>query len=389
MPINYKKELETAAKGMILIHEPNLLIKMILRMFIQKLKVNHASILLHDKDKDAYILTDSGGSLRSSIPIGLARMDKDDALIRFFREHRDKLLFKTGILNYLELKKLLDKPNIENKLRYLLEQVAYQMGLLETMACIPCYFGEELLGIILLGKKKNKRNFTQEDSRFFVALASNVTMAIRNAQLFKELELELDKKKQLFIRLTFALTAAIEAKDLYTHGHTTRVTNLSLEIAKRISQIRKKEFNRNFFEELHIASLLHDIGKIGIPESILNKNGPLTDEEIKIIREHPLIGVNILQPIKELGESVMGVKYHHERHDGKGYPEGLKGDDIPIIAAIIAVADSFDAMTSDRPYRRHMPEEEALAEIKRLSGLQFNPLVATAFINLCSENKVF
>jgi putative nucleotidyltransferase with HDIG domain len=213
-------------------------------------------------------------------------------------------------------------------------------------------------------------------------------MAIRNAQLFKELESELDKNKRLFIHTTIALAAAIDAKDHYTHGHTSRVTTLSLEIAKRLIQKNEMPPDQKFLEHLHIAGLLHDIGKIGVPESILNKASSLNEEEEKKMREHPIVGTVILQPIKELEDAISGVKYHHEKYDGSGYPEGLKGDKIPLIAAIISVADSFDAMTTDRPYRRALSKEEAVEEIRRGSGRQFNPQIAEAFVQLCREGGI-
>ena len=131
-------------------------------------------------------------------------------------------------------------------------------------------------------------------------------------------------------------------------------------------------------ENLHIASLLHDIGKIGTPERILNKSSELTIGERKVIQEHPLTGVTILQSIKELGEAIPGIKYHHERYDGKGYPEGLKGKEIPLVASIISVADTFDAMTTDRPYRKALSKEQAVAELKRCSGAQFDPEIIKA-----------
>jgi HD-GYP domain-containing protein (c-di-GMP phosphodiesterase class II) len=191
------------------------------------------------------------------------------------------------------------------------------------------------------------------------------------------------------VRTTIALAAAIEAKDNYTHGHTSRVTNLSLEIANRINQDNHdKHLDFKFFENLHIASLLHDIGKIGIPEHILNKRGSLTVGERNRIKEHPMIGVNILKPIKELEDSMLGVRYHHERFDGCGYPEGLKGEQIPLVASIISVADSFDAMTSDRPYRPALLRDKALNEIRQLSGRQFHPEVAETFLTLCKEGKI-
>lgn len=388
LTIDYKKELESVAKSMILVHDPDVLIKTILRMFVQKVKVNHASILLHDKTKDAYILTISQGSLRSKIPVGLARMDKDDPLIHFFREGKHKLLFNQEMVLYEELEKISRKPNTENGAGGLLKQVLYQMQILETAVCIPNYFRDELLAILLLGPKFNRKKFAQEELNFFVALASNMAMAIRNAQLFKELRLEMDKERQLFIRITIALAAAIEAKDNYTHGHTSRVTNLSLGLAEKLRQKNKKIFAEKFLENLYIASLLHDIGKIGIPEHILNKTSDLTIGERNKIKKHPLIGVSILKPIKELNASILGVRYHHERYDGSGYPEGLKGEQIPLIASVISVADSFDAMTTDRPYRPALDKDAAIREIKRLRNTQFNPGLADAFIELYQEGKI-
>ncbi|MDD5730964.1 MAG: HD domain-containing protein, partial [Candidatus Omnitrophica bacterium] len=137
-----------------------------------------------------------------------------------------------------------------------------------------------------------------------------------------------------------------------------------------------------------IAALLHDIGKIGIPEKILNKEAPLTADEWKIMKEHPVIGATILQSISELEHVILGVKYHHERYDGTGYPEGLNNGNIPMHAAIIAVADSFDAMTTDRPYRKAKNVEESVKEIESLSGKQFHPNVASALVQLYNEGSI-
>ena len=213
-------------------------------------------------------------------------------------------------------------------------------------------------------------------------------MAIRNAWLFKQLQDELNKRQQLFINTTVALAAAIEAKDHYTLGHTQRVTNFCLEIGRRMMEKKHMRSDDKFLEHLHIAALLHDIGKIGIPESILNKKGPLTEKERQMIERHPEIGAGILRPIKELEEAIQGVKYHHERYDGKGYPEGLDDGKIPIIAAIIAVADAYDAITTDRPYRSAMNKKEAILQIKRVSGQQLHPLVVSVFLQLCEEGKI-
>ncbi|MCX5706743.1 MAG: GAF domain-containing protein, partial [Candidatus Omnitrophica bacterium] len=226
MPIDFKKELETVARNMIFVHDPNLLIKLIIRTVVEKVKVEHASILLYNPQRQAYIMTISGGSLKKKIPVGLACLDKDDSLVRFFRERDNRLLFNLDLLNIEYAEKALKDKTVKERLKNLLNDALHQMRLLDTVACIPSYFRDELLGILLLGKRKDGKKFLEVQFNFFIALASSMAMAIRNAQLFKELESELDKKHQLFLRTTIALVAAIEAKDNYTHGHTTRVTNI-------------------------------------------------------------------------------------------------------------------------------------------------------------------
>jgi len=385
--INYKKELEGAAKTVILVHKPDVLIRMIVRMIVRKVKVDHAGILLHDRQRDTYVLTVSGGRTGLKIPKGFARMDADNPLIKFFRNRIDKEILSEGLIVYDSAEKALKRKDLNEETRKILKGLLYQMEIFDAAVCIPSYFRNDLLGILLLGKKINKSKFGKDELEFFVALTHDVAMAIKNAQLFKELETELTQKQQLFINTTVALAAAIDAKDHYTHGHTARVTNLSLEIAKKLAQINKKELDEEFIEHLHIASLLHDIGKIGIPESILNKDGALNELEKKLIMGHPDIGAVILNPIKELRECIEGVKYHHENYDGSGYPEGLKGEQIPLIASIISVADTFDAMTTDRPYRKGLSKEEAVKEIERVSGKQLHPEICEVFVQLYKEGK--
>ena len=201
-------------------------------------------------------------------------------------------------------------------------------------------------------------------------------MAIHNAQMFSQLVKEVDKNKRLFMNMTEALAQAIDAKDHYTHGHTNRVKEVSLSIARRWFQKHTIPIDENFLRDIHIASTLHDIGKIGVPEAILNKQGPLTPDEFNVIKQHPSIGEKILQSIEGLDNCIAAVKYHHERFDGSGYPDGLTGDQIPLIAAIICVADAYDAMVSDRPYRKGLSKEQAIKEIMSMAGTQFHPEIS-------------
>lgn len=387
MAIDYKKELETAAKNMILVHEPDTLIKMILRMLIQKVKLHHAGILLYDKEKDTYVLTVSRGTTGIKVPAGFARVNSDNPLIQFLQQHKEREIFGQNTILLEGIKKKL-KGRIRPELKQQLKAILRQMDIFEAEACIPNFFQDELVGVVLLGGKKGGRRIAAKEVDFFLALASDVAMAIRNAQLFQELKLELDRKYRLFIHTTVALAAAIDAKDHYTHGHTARVTDLTLKLAEKFREKNRKLVNDKFIEQLHVSSLLHDIGKIGIPESILNKEGPLNAEEQRKMHEHPVIGEVILRPISELEDAIQGVKHHHERYDGSGYPDGLKGSQIPLIASLISVADAFDAMITDRPYRKAFSKPEAIAEIKRTSGKQFDPQIAASFIELFEEGKI-
>jgi len=176
-------------------------------------------------------------------------------------------------------------------------------------------------------------------------------------------------RRDIFHDIIECLIAAIEAKDVYTKGHSTRVADMSVDLAKKIG-LRGKEL-----ETIHIAAHLHDIGKIGISDQILNKKGKLLPHEFEIIKMHPVIGYNILSKSKRLREIARIVLYHHERWDGKGYPEGLKGTNIPLGARLISICDSIDAMASKRPYREALPWEQIKNEIIVNKGLQFDPVL--------------
>jgi len=184
----------------------------------------------------------------------------------------------------------------------------------------------------------------------------------------------LSEMREGFISTIHALSAAIEARDSFTSGHSTRVS----EVAPDIGRAMGLPFED--LEQLEWAGILHDVGKIGVPDAVLLKAGRLTPEERLIIEEHPVIGALIVGPIRMLGAEIPTIRHHHERYDGKGYPDGLAGEQIPLLSRIMAVADSFDAMTSQRPYRMvPLTVEEAMTEIRKLSGAQFDPTVAAAF----------
>jgi len=181
--------------------------------------------------------------------------------------------------------------------------------------------------------------------------------------------------RQIYLDTLEALASALDAKDKYTRGHSERVAKYAVQIAREL------KLPEDQVETIEHVALLHDIGKIGVSAELLNRKGQLSASEFDLIKLHPVIGANILKEIHDLGSATEYVRYHHEKYDGSGYPDGLKGDNIPLGARIITLADSFDAMTSDRSYRKKMNWEEALEEVKRSAGTHFDPQIVKAFLN--------
>jgi ribonuclease P protein subunit RPR2 len=195
----------------------------------------------------------------------------------------------------------------------------------------------------------------------------------------RELADALAKLQESYLATVRTLAFIVEAKDSSTREHLDRTH----DYARALSRVVMPGVEVG--PALSYGFLLHDVGKVGIPESILCKPGPLTEEEYEVMKTHPLIGVQIVAPIAFLDDSVDIIRCHHERWDGKGYPDGLRAEGIPLGARIFSVCDTFDAMTSDRPYRRALPFDDAVAEIERCGGTQFDPDVVTAFIAMCAE----
>jgi len=234
----------------------------------------------------------------------------------------------------------------------------------------PLMCGDQLIGgIFACDKIGDVNEINWGDIKMVEAAASHLQIFLDNASLYEDVNL-------MFIGTLDALTASIDAKDPYTCGHSRRVAYMSRSLAEAIG------LDAKIVDRIHIAGLVHDVGKIGIPEAILRKPGKLTDEEFEVIKRHPDIGARILRDIPRFEDVLPGVLYHHERYDGKGYPRGLKGEGIPLFGRIIAVADSFDAMSSTRQYRQAMPREKVLEEIRNGRGTQFDPDMAAAFLTL-------
>jgi HD-GYP domain-containing protein (c-di-GMP phosphodiesterase class II) len=388
MKINYRKDLEQAARQMILIHRADTLIKLILRTIVRAVGVRHAGIFVYDKEREEYVARISRGITDFKIPGGLVKLKKDNPLIRYFTDK--KLHFPKDTLLWNKVSLLLKSPKIkrDKESRRFLGELRFNLSLYEAKACIPAFFRNELIAVLFLGDKANKKSFVEEELGFLSVLASDTAMAIKNAWLVGDLNKQLENNKRLLLQVVSALASSIEAKDKYTKGHTERVVQYSMDISSNMKNMLKNEEWDEFNRRLKIAALLHDIGKIGIPENILNKPDYLTPEERKIIETHPLIGENILNHIDGFDDVLIGVKHHHERYDGAGYPGALKGKNIPLIAAIIALADSFDAMTTDRPYRKALTVEQAVNEVKKNRGKQFAPKIVDAFLRIKPLNVI-
>jgi len=239
-----------------------------------------------------------------------------------------------------------------------------------TLLCIPLTAQKSCIGCFQLVNKLKDKKFTVEDLELCETLSGIIAMAIDNGRLYTDL-------KTMLKGFLTTLSSALDARDPYTRGHSERVSQYSLMIGQAYNLSQEE------LEVLERAALLHDIGKIGINDSILQKQSALNQEEFAIMEKHTLIGEAILKEIKPVSmvkDLCLGANYHHERFDGSGYPHRIKDQEIPLIARIIAISDTFDAMTTDRPYRQGLSYETALNEIEKCSGTQFDPELARLFI---------
>lgn len=230
----------------------------------------------------------------------------------------------------------------------------------------PIIGKQRVIGALVIADRPPSGEFYSNEMKLISAVSSHAALFIENVLLHEEME-------EFFIGTIKSFVRAMEATSSWTAGHTERVTEYAVALGRQMALSEEE------IERLKICSLLHDIGKIAVPRSILDKNGALSDMEWDAIKRHPNTGAGILEGLKGFGDIVTGIRYHHEWWDGTGGVFGLKGSEIPLMARILAVADTFDAMTSDRPYRAAKPFEETVAEITGFAGRQFDPEVVSAF----------
>jgi HD-GYP domain-containing protein (c-di-GMP phosphodiesterase class II) len=238
---------------------------------------------------------------------------------------------------------------------------------------VPMGAAGKTRGVISIGLREGQKEITGDDLLMIQNLATQVAVAVENADLKGRMEMT-------YVETVAALATAVEARDKYTRGHSKRVTEFSVEIAWRLN------LTEWFVKDLESAALLHDIGKIGMPDHILHNRGALPPDGVSIVLGHPIGGENILRPVGSLARLCPIVRHHHERYDGKGYPDGLKGEEIPLAARILSVADCFDAMISARAYKPSRTREDAMEELIRCRETQFDPQCVDAFIAYLNEN---
>lgn len=244
-----------------------------------------------------------------------------------------------------------------------------------SMICVPMKLKDKVVGVLQVLNRTGDIPFNEHDVEMLENVANQAVSAIENARLYENIQ-------KVYLSTIEVLATAIDAKDPYTQGHSRRVTEYSVAIAEELNMTRKE------IENVRYAGLLHDVGKIGIKDSIIRKPGRLTDEEYAIIKKHPAIGAKILRPVDFLADKIPGVLHHHEYYDGRGYPDHLTSETIPLDGRIICVADAFDAMTTNRPYRKGLTVKTAIGELQKFSGKQFDPLCVEAFLR-AFDKKLF
>ncbi|MFA6002518.1 MAG: HD domain-containing phosphohydrolase [Elusimicrobiota bacterium] len=243
----------------------------------------------------------------------------------------------------------------------------------EPFISIPLLVKSKPVGVLNLHATSGAESFTGYKAKFLNILAGEAAVMLHNQDL-------LDNLQTFYLEMVQTLARAVDSKDAYTKEHSDRARSKARRLA---GELQLPDQMTRFIE---YAALLHDIGKIGIDQSILLKPGKLTAEEYEVMKRHPIIGHQILAPVKYLGPVAQMVLYHQEWYNGRGYPEGLKGEEIPLGARMVAVIDAWDAMRSDRPYRKALPREAAVAELRRCAGTQFDPKIVDAFLRIESES---
>ncbi len=304
-----------------------------------------------------FLIDEASGDIVVEVAFGTAEADFEKVRIKMGEGIVGHVIDsgKSVVIDDVEI-----DDRFETKMDYFSELVT------RNLMCSPLIHRGKVIGALEVANKFGDLKFTQNDQLAFETLANQVAVSIVNARFYEELQ-------RAFLGTISALVETIEKRDPYTGGHTKRVVEGSVAIAQKLGLDERDQ------ERLRMAAMLHDIGKLGVDDAILRKPGKLTDDEFAAMKRHTTFGEEIVQHVPGMADVIPGIKFHHERYDGRGYPEGLKGHSIPLMARIICVADTYDAMTSNRPYRDGLPHQTAMDELRDKSNSQFDPIAVQAF----------
>ncbi len=314
-----------------------------------------ASLMLINSDNELYIISSKG----------LSEKIKKETKMKIGEGIAGRVA-STGKYIFVE--------NIETDVRFLRPNDNDRYSS-KSFISVPLKVKSRVIGVLNINSPKNKKQFNDRDLKLITILADQAAMRLDNIELFNNLQ-------SFYFEMVQTLARAIDAKDAYTYDHADRARKYAKAIAVKMN------LPYTIVRNIEYAALMHDIGKIGIADNILLKKEKLTEKEMKMLRTHPTIGNKILSPVKFLSPVAPMVLYHQEWYDGSGYPEGLAKEEIPLGARIVAVIDAYDAMTSDRPYRKALPIKTAVKELKEGAGTQFDPKIVDIFINILKEEKL-
>ena len=333
------------------------LFNLIVRTTMTTLKANFGYIILYDAENSCLNVTNLIGNGKLLAPTTAIPM-KDSSVSSWVIRNRQPILIAD----------INEAPQFDR-----FSDLGYER---KSLICAPLLVKDEIIGTISVVNKIDDSQFNSDEMEMLSTIAAQAAISIKNATLY-------DEQQQTYLNTIQALVSAIEASDSYTKGHSERVTRYSLEIGRRLN------LSEDRMQILERASILHDIGKIGIDLSLLNKEGKLTPEDIRDLQQHPTIGMHILEPIEFLQDVRICIGQHHERFDGMGYPNRIKKEEQLLESRILAIADAFDAMTSDRPYRKALSLDVAVAELHDNAGSQFDPEIVDVFSQVIEEGTFF
>ncbi len=388
---DYQEVLRDVARSMVRLKRPDRLLKLITRFIDRQFGLTHTALLVLDPKRGRYVFVNSKGSKR--LPVGLVKFDLDHPLVEWFSGSKKKLPFQKDYLFLSDIKKMTSRAEFRLATHSKADQLVKIQKAMENLKVellVPGYFKDTLEGVLMLGRRVNGRGFTSQEVMFFQTLAHDCSMAVKTAEYnqslvdqnhelarrLEEIERMRNKEQRTYYEIMRSLAEEIHAKEPYVFGHISEVERLGMMTAREMGI----DLSGKTRDLLSAALILHDVGKIGIPDHILRKPEQLSQEEWLVMKTHVEKGARILEPLTDFKRVREIIMAHHERFDGRGYPRGLKGEEIPIEARIICVVDSFHAIVSSRCYRGGRSIDSAIHEIRDCSGAQFDPVVVDSFL---------